>query len=420
MREPESAEPEAPESESSGAESSEAEISGAESPEGTRIDTRAITAGRSHSGDSLAPVLFPSTTYVVPSIDDHARMAGEPRTAHYYSRFGSPSVQEFEQAVAALEGAEAALAASSGMAAISAVVFGLCSTGDHIVVQRQLFSVTSALFAAHLPRFGIDVTFVDGTDPEAFAAAVVRGRTQLVFVETPANPALTLTDIEAVAAIPGPFTVVDSTFATPVLQQPLALGADLVLHSATKGLAGHNDALLGVVAGSRELVDAVWGWHAVQGGQASPFDAWNGLRGIRTLAVRVQRQCATALALAEHLADHPAVVSVSYPGLDSHPQRELAKRQMTGGGSTIAVEVAGGLDGARRFCAAARVARIALSLGGPETLLSHPASTVPRLTPAERAELGIADGLIRMSVGLEHVDDLLQDLDRALATVPDS
>ncbi len=379
-----------------------------------RFETRAIRAGREWSRDSLAPVLFPATTYEVPSVGDHQRMSGTPRTSHYYSRFGSPSVQEFESAVASLEGAEAALASASGMAAVTGVVLGLCSVGDHVVVQRQLFSVTSTLFTAHLPRFGIDVTFVDGTEPQQFADAVRPGRTQVVFVETPANPALSLTDIEAVAAIPGPFTVVDSTFATPVLQQPLALGADLVLHAATKGLAGHNDALLGVVAGERDLIDAIWGWHVVQGGQASPFDAWNGVRGIRTLSVRVQQQSATALTLAEHLSEHPAVAAVSYPGLDSHPQRDLAKRQMSSGGTMLAIEVAGGADAAIRFCGATRVARIALSLGGPETLVTHPAATVAHLTPAERAELGITDGLVRISVGLEHVDDLIADLDQAL------
>lgn len=378
------------------------------------VETRAVRAGRSFSRDSLAPVLFPSTTYEVPTVDDHRRMSGTPRTTHYYSRFGSPSVQEFEEAVAALEGAEVALASASGMAAVTGVVFGLCSTGDHVVVQRQLFSVTSTLFTAHLPRFGIDVTFVDGTDTQQFVDAVRPGRTQVVFVETPANPALSLTDIEAVAAIPGPFTVVDSTFATPVLQQPLDLGADLVLHAATKGLAGHNDALLGVVAGSRDLIDAIWGWHVVQGGQASPFDAWNGLRGIRTLSVRVQQQSATALALAEHLEAHPGIASIAYPGLDSHPQRDLAKRQMSSGGSMLAIELAGGFEAARRFCAATRIARIALSLGGPETLVTHPASTVAHLLPVEREELGITDGLVRISVGLEHVDDLVADLDRAL------
>jgi cystathionine beta-lyase/cystathionine gamma-synthase len=380
-----------------------------------RPDTRAIRAGRQFSRDSLAPVLFPSTTYEVGSVDDHRRMAGTPRTSHYYSRFGSPSVQEFEAAVAELEGADAALASSSGMAAITGVVFGLCSTGDHIVVQRQLFSVTSSLFTAHVPRFGIDVTFVDGTDPQQFADAVRPGRTQLVFVETPANPALSLTDIEAVAGIPGPFTVVDSTFATPMVQQPLALGADLVLHAATKGIAGHNDALLGVVAGSRDLIDAVWGWHVVQGGQASPFDAWNGLRGIRTLGVRVRQQSATARALAEHLEAHPGVVAVSYPGLASHPQRDLAKRQMSSGGTLVTFELAGGLDAARRFCASTEIARIALSLGGPETLVTHPATIAGHLTPAERAEMGITDGLVRISVGLEDLADLSADLDRALA-----
>jgi cystathionine beta-lyase/cystathionine gamma-synthase len=204
-----------------------------------------------------------------------------------------------------------------------------------------------------------------------------------------------------------------------MLQRPLDLGADLVLHAATKGLAGHNDALLGVVAGSRDLIDAVWGWHVVQGGQASPFDAWNGLRGIRTLSVRVQQQCATALALAEHLEAHPGIAWVGYPGLDSYPQRDLAKRQMSAGGSILAIELAGGFEAARRFCASTRLARIALSLGGPETLVTHPASTVPRLTPAEREELGITDGLVRISVGLEHVADLVADLDRALDVAAD-
>jgi cystathionine beta-lyase/cystathionine gamma-synthase len=386
-----------------------------ESPDDWRPDTRAIRAGRQFSRDSLAPVLFPSTTYEVGSVDDHRRMAGTPRTSHYYSRFGSPSVQEFEAAVAELEGAEAALASSSGMAAVTGVVFGLCSAGDHIVVQRQLFSVTSSLFTAHVPRFGIEVTFVDGTDPQQFVDAVRPGRTQLVFVETPANPALSLTDIEAVAGIPGPFTVVDSTFATPMVQQPLALGADLVLHAATKGIAGHNDALLGVVAGSRDLIDAVWGWHVVQGGQASPFDAWNGLRGIRTLGVRVRQQSASARVLAEHLEAHPGVAAVSYPGLDSHPQRDLAKRQMSSGGTLVTFELAGGLDAARRFCASTEIARIALSLGGPETLVTHPATIAGHLTPAERAEMGISDGLVRLSVGLEDPADLAADLDRALA-----
>lgn len=379
-----------------------------------RADTRAVRAGRRHSGASLTPVIFPATTYEVASVDEHRQMAGQARPVHYYSRFGSPTVRDLEDAVAELEGAEAGLAFGSGMAAVSAVVLGLCSSGDHIVAPRQVFSVTAALFEMHCPRLGIDVTLVDGTDPAAFAEAVRPGRTQLIFVETPANPALSLTDIEAVAAIPGPLTVVDSTFATPAVQRPLDLGADLVLHAVTKGMAGHNDALLGVIAGPAELIDAVWSWHIVAGGQASPFDAANALRGIRTLPVRVERQSATALALAEHLAGRPELLAVHYPGLDTHPQHELAKRQMTSGGTLLTVELAGGAEVATRFCESARIARIALSLGGPETLLTHPATIAARLTPAERAELGITDGMVRISVGLEHVDDLVADLDQAL------
>jgi cystathionine beta-lyase/cystathionine gamma-synthase len=378
-----------------------------------RTETRSVRGGRRGAGDSLAPVLYPSTTYEVPTVDDHLRDVGR-RSEKFYSRFGSPTVGDFEDAVADLEGAEAALATASGMAAITAVIMGLCSSGDHVVAQRQLFSITSMLFQAHAPRFGIDVTLVDGTDPQQFVDAVRPGRTQVVFVETPANPALSLTDIEAVAAIPGPFTVVDSTFATPAIQRPLDLGADLVVHSATKGLAGHNDALLGVVAGSRDMIDAIWGWHIVQGGQASPFDAWNGLRGIRSLVPRVRQQSASAQVIAEHLSDHPAVASVSYPGLDSHPQRELAKRQMTMGGTTVCFELADG-EAAKRFCNACRLARIALSLGGPETIVTHPATISAGMTPAEREEMGVRDGMIRMSVGLEHPDDLVADIDQALA-----
>ncbi len=214
-------------------------------------ETTAVTAGRSASGDSLAPVLFPSTTYVVDEVADHAAMVAAARPTQLYSRFGSPTVRDFEDAVAELEGAEAAIAAASGMATISTVLLGLCSQGDHVVATRQVFSVTYALLAFHLPRFGIEVTFVDGTDAAAIADAVIPGRTQVILAETPANPALSLVDLDALAAIEGPFKVVDSTFAGPVVQRPLAHGADLVLHAATKGIAGHNDALLGVVAGQR-------------------------------------------------------------------------------------------------------------------------------------------------------------------------
>lgn len=379
------------------------------------LDTIAVTAGRGASGDSLAPVLFPSTTYTVDTVAEQAAMVASARPQKLYSRFGSPTVRELEDAVAALEGAEAALASASGMGTVTAVVLGLCSKGDHVVATRQIFSVTYGLLAMHLPRFGIDVTLVDGTDAAAIAAAVIPGRTQLVLVETPANPALSLVDLDAVGAIKGPITAVDSTFATPVVQRPLEHGVDLVLHSATKGIAGHNDALLGVVAGNADLIDPIWAWQSAMGAQASPFDAWNGIRGIRTLSVRVRQQAESALQLATFLEGHPAIERVSYPGLASHPQHDLARRQMANGGTVVAFEVRGGAEGARAFAERCRLARMALSLGGPETLITLPATFAARYTPAERAELGITDGLIRMSVGLEHPDDLQADLTQALA-----
>ena len=380
----------------------------------SHTETTAVTAGRAASRDSLAPVLFPSTTYTVDTIAEQAEMVGATRPTKLYSRFGSPTVRELEEVVAELEGAEAALASASGMASVTAVLLGLCSTGDHVVATKQIFSVTYGLLAMHLPRFGIDVTLVDGTDAEAIRAAVRPGKTQVVFVETPANPALSLVDIDAVAAIKGPITVVDSTFASPVVQRPLDHGVDVVLHSATKGIAGHNDALLGVIAGSQDLIDAVWAWQSAMGAQASPFDAWNGIRGARSIGARVRQQCETAQALAEFLEGHPSVASVSYPGLPSHPQHDLARRQMRAGGTVVAFEVRGGAEAAVQAAEACRIARIALSLGGPETLITHPATVAGRYTPAERAELGITDGLIRLSVGLEHAEDLQRDLAQAL------
>ncbi len=378
------------------------------------IDTTAITAGRGASGDSLAPVLFPATTYEVDTVAEHAAMMGAERTTKLYSRFGSPTVREFEDAIAEMEGAEAALAAASGMGTVTAVVLALCSQGDHVVATNQVFSVTYGLMAFHLPRFGIEVTFVNGTDADAIAAAVIPGRTQVVFAETPANPALSLVDLAALGALRGPITVVDSTLAGPTVQHPLEYGVDLVVHAATKGIAGHNDSLLGVVAGSRELIDAIWAWQSTMGAQASPFDAWNALRGLRTLPIRAQRQAESARELATFMEGHSAIESVAYPFLPSHRQYDLATRQMTSGGSMVAFEVRGGAEATIAFIDRCRLARIALSLGGPETLLTHPATVAARYSPAERADLGITDGLVRMSVGLEHVDDLRADLDQAL------
>ena len=388
-------------------------------PDGLHPETRAIRAGRADNDRALAPILWATSTFVTPTVEEGRRLATSPGPSRFYSRYGNPTVRGFEEAVADLEGAEAARAFASGMGAVSAVVLGLCSTGDHIVAQRQLYAGTQLLLQTACPRFGIDVTFVDATEPGAFAAAVEPGRTVLVLAESPANPRLDLVDLDELGAIAGPITVVDSTFATPLGQRPLDHGVDLVVHSATKALAGHNDATLGVVAGSEELVQWLWSFAVLQGAVASPFDAMNGLRGLRTLAVRLERQSASAQRLAEVLEGHEAVAEVRYPGLPSHPQHELARRQLALSGGLITFDLVGGLEAGVAFVEAVRVAQLATSLGGPETLVTHPASTTHvSLSPEELVAAGIGPGTVRLSVGLEHVDDLEADLRQALGAVP--
>ena len=291
----------------------------------------------------------------------------------------------------------------------------LCSQGDHIVAQRQLYGGTLFFLQTVCPRFGIDVTLVDATEPGAFREAVRPGRTMLVLAETPSNPRLALADLEELGGLRGPFTVVDSTFATPMIQRPLEFGVSLVLHSATKAIAGHNDATLGVIAGESDLIDAVWAYSTLHGSVASPFDSWNALRGIRTLGVRVERSSRTALALARFLEAHPAVASVSYPGLDSHPQRGLAARQMSAGGGMLSFELRDA-DRAHGVLEALQLVRVATSLGGPDTLMCHPASTTHAGLAADlQQSIGVTAGLLRVSVGLEHLDDLVLDLQTALA-----
>ncbi len=378
-------------------------------------DTRAVTAGRSDNQRALAPLLWASTTFESEDLESAARLATTPSPTHFYSRFGNPSVRAFEDALAELEGAEAALATASGMGALTAVVLGICSAGNHIVSQHQLYGGTKQLLLGAARRFGIDVTLVDATNPQAWVDAVEPGRTVLALAETPANPQLDLVDLSAFGQLVGPIKVVDSTLGTPLAQRPLDHGADLVIHSATKALAGHNDATLGVIAGARELLDWVWGFAVLQGASASPFDAMNGLRGMRTLPVRFSRQCESAQQLATALEKHRAVSQVRYPGLESHPQYELARQQMRGTGGILAFDLAGGRDHARAVCDAAQLLRVATSMGGPETLLTHPASTTHAgMTDAELVDAGIGPGTMRISVGLEHGDDLEADLLRAI------
>jgi len=381
-------------------------------------ETVAVTAGRSRNGAALAPTIVASSTFVSPSVDEGRAMATSTTADAFYSRYGNPTVNDFADAIAELEGAEAARAFSSGMGAITAVVLGLCSSGDHIVTQRQLYAGTQLLFQGACPRLGIDVTFVDGTDPAEWAAAVRPGKTMLLFAETPANPRLDIVDLAALGSIGGPMKVVDSTFATPLGQRPLDVGIDLSLHSATKAIGGHNDVSLGVVAGSRELLDWIWGFAVLQGANASPYDAAGGLRGLRTLGVRLAHQTDAALQLGRALEGDPRVTAVRHPGLASHPQHELASRQMRLTGGLLTFDLVGGLDAGRRFVEATRICRLATSLGGPETLLTHPASsTHVGLLPEELAAAGISPGTIRMSVGLEHPDDVVADVLRALDAV---
>jgi cystathionine beta-lyase/cystathionine gamma-synthase len=374
------------------------------STEPQHLDTTAIRAGRSANGTSLAAPLWASSVWTSPSLDHARKAAVGARAACFYGRFANPTVTAFEEAIASLEGAEAA------------VILALCSAGDHVVAQRQIYSGTQMFLQAAAARFGIETTFVDGSEPGAFAAAVRPGKTMLILAETPANPLMSLVDLDQLGAIMGPFKVVDSTFATPCLQQPLRHGVDIVLHSATKGIAGHNDATLGVIAGEQELMSDIWRYAVLHGATPSPADALNALRGIRTLPIRLARQSATALRLARFLESHPAVAGVNYPGLESHPQHELATRQMSDFGGVLSFDLAGGVESGRRFLEAVSLAQMATSLGGPETLVTSPALTTHAgLGPEELLAAGITPGLIRVSVGLEHEDDLIADFTQALA-----
>ena len=379
-------------------------------------ETLAITAGRAASGSSLAPALWASSTWESESLDDAHRRATSLRHDGFYSRYSNPTVRSFEQAMSELEGAEESLAFASGMGAIASTVFALCSSGSHIVAQRQLYAGTLAFLQGPCRRMGIDVTYVDVATPGAFTEAVEPGRTMLVLAETPSNPLLELADLDELGAIKGPFTVVDSTFATPLGQQPLAHGVDISLHSATKGIAGHNDATLGVISGDADLLGEIWAYSVLHGATPSPFDALNALRGLRTIGVRTRQQNETARSLAITLADHPEVVAVHYPGLSEHPQHALATKQLRQYGTVLSFEVAD-RDTAAALLGRLRVARVATSLGGPETIVCHPStSTHASLTPDEKLAAGVSDGLLRVSIGLEDTGDIVADFEQALET----
>lgn len=368
----------------------------------------------------VAPIHY-SATFRADTPEGFAEMANTPRHPGFYSRYGNPVHKRVEAVIAALEGTETALLMASGMGAISTTVLGLVKQGDHVIAQRRHYMSTSKLFEEVLPRFGVTSTIVDQTDLDALSTAI-RPETRLIMVETPVNPTLTLTDLEAVATLArarGILTIADNTFASPLNQKPHNLGIDIVVHSATKYFGGHHDITAGAVCCSEALAERIWSMHVTLGSVLSPMDAWLLLRGLRTLSLRMERINANALALAQWLETHPLVERVYYPGLASHPQHELARRQMTGFGAVIAFSLKGGFQAGSRFVSALQLATHAVSLGGVETLAVHTAAMwAGTMTEAQMISAGIEPNFIRMSVGVEHIDDLKADLAQALESDP--
>ena len=339
-----------------------------------------------------------------------------------YSRYSNPTVAMFEQRMALLEGAEEARATASGMAAVNAALLCQLKTGDHVVAARALFGSCRWIIEDFLPRFGIATTLVDGTDLDAWRAAMRPGETKISFLESPTNPTLDILDIAGVAEIThaaGAMLVVDNVFATPLLQSPMALGADVVVYSTTKHIDGQGRCLGGVILSSSAFVtDHLQVFLRQTGPSLSPFNAWVMLKGLETLPLRVERMQRSAAVLADLLAGEAKVEKVIYPGRDDHPQAALARRQMSGGGTLVTFVVAGGKEGAFRFANALRLIRLSNNLGDAKSLITHPATTThQRFTPEVRADMGISDGLLRLSVGLEHPNDLIADVKAALAAV---
>ncbi|SFQ09105.1 O-succinylhomoserine sulfhydrylase [Geopseudomonas sagittaria] len=389
--------------------------------EGVGFDTLAVRAGQHRSPEGEhGEGLFLTSSYVFRSAADAAaRFAGEV-PGNVYSRYTNPTVRTFEERIAALEGAEQAVATASGMAAIMATVMSLCSAGDHILVSRSVFGATVTLFEKYFKRFGVEVDYVPLADPAGWQAAC-KANTKLFFIESPSNPLAELVDIAELAAVAhanGALLAVDNCFCTPALQQPLALGADIVIHSATKYIDGQGRCLGGVVAGRSAQMSEVVGFLRTAGPTLSPFNAWVFLKGLETLRLRMRAHCANAQGLAEWLEQQPGVERVYYAGLPSHPQHALAKRQQKGFGAVLGFEVKGGKEAAWRVIDATRMISITANLGDTKTTITHPATTTHgRLSPEARAQAGISDSLIRLAVGLEEFDDLKADLALGLAAL---
>ncbi|MCL5668633.1 MAG: O-succinylhomoserine sulfhydrylase [Gammaproteobacteria bacterium] len=383
------------------------------------FDTRAVRAGqtRTAEGEQDEPI-FPTVSFVAQSAAQAAARFSGAEPGNIYSRFTNPTVRTFEQRLASLEGGERCVATSSGMAAILTTCLGLLKSGDHIVASRSIFGPTVILLNSILARFGVQTTFVPLTDLNAWEQAI-RPSTRLLFLETPSNPLSEITDIQALADIAhrhGCLLVVDNCFLTPALQQPLKLGADIVVHSASKYIDGQGRAVGGAVVGSQKLVGGdIYNFLRTAGPSMSPFNAWIYLKGLETLRLRMEAHGKNALQLAAWLEQQPAVARVHYPGLKSHPQHALAARQQSGYGGVLAFEVKGGREAAWKVIDATRIISITATFGDTKSTITHPATTTHwRLTPEARLEAGITDGLIRIGVGLEDIEDLKNDLARGL------
>ena len=373
-------------------------------------------AERSGFREHAVPI-YTTSSYVFDSAEDaRARFAGEIE-GPIYSRYSNPNTDEFVQKLCQMEGAETGIATASGMAAVYALFAGSLSAGDHIVSSRSVFGSTHQLLTRILPRFGISHSYVDGSDPALWRAAVRPG-TRLFYLETPSNPRLDILDIAAVAGAAeeaGVPLTVDNCFATPALQRPLELGAHLVVHSATKFLDGQGRSMGGAVLGSESLIEPVRFFARHTGPALAPFNAWLLSRSLETLELRMQRHCDSALKLAKFLEERGEVGLVLYPGLPSHPGYEVASRQMSSGGGLVSFELAAGLEGGRRFLDALRMISLSANLGDSRSIATHPASTThSKLSEQERREAGVTPGLIRVSVGLEDVEDIRDDLERGL------
>lgn len=383
--------------------------------------TKSVHFGRrKFKGEPVAVPIYQTSIFRFPTIEEllsvyHRRIEG-----YTYTRSSNPTVRVAERKLAELEDAEDGVAFSSGMAAISTTILSLASVGDHIVSIQDIYGGTYHLFTKVLSRLGIEVSFVKTTDVSGVKEAI-RNNTKAVFVESPTNPLLKIVDLSEIAMVAKEkdvTTIIDSTFATPYNQQPVKFGFDLVIHSGTKYLGGHDDLTAGIVSGSSKFISAIYELRRYLGGALSPYDAWTLLRGIMTLGLRIERQNFNAMKIAEFLEDHKRVKKVYYPGLESHPQHKIAKKQMCGFGGVLSFEVRGNIEAAKRFLNNVKLCSLAPSLGGVKTLVTSPAMTSHRyMSEEQRLECGIKDELIRLSVGIEDVADIIKDLDRTLKSI---